>query len=217
MALEVELFWSYRSPFSYLAIGRIAQMAAYYDLAVKVRPVYPLAVRTPDFFKNTNRTKLMYLVRDCHRVAEYLDIPFVWPHPDPVDMDMTTMAIAPDQPLIKRLMHLGIAAGRAGHGLQFTDSVARLIWNGQVRGWDQGDHLKGAVAAAGLELAALEAEIVGHEDDIEEEIDANHAALEAAGHWGVPTLVFNHEPFFGQDRIDVCLWTLKKAGLRERG
>jgi len=30
---------------------------------------------------------------------------------------------------------------------------------------------------------------------------ANQDALKAAGHWGVPTLVFDGEPFFGQDRI----------------
>jgi 2-hydroxychromene-2-carboxylate isomerase len=45
------------------------------------------------------------------------------------------------------------------------------------------------------------------------EIDANHAALEASGHWGVPTMVFQDEPFFGQDRIDTLRWRLEKAGL----
>jgi hypothetical protein len=32
-------------------------------------------------------------------------------------------------------------------------------------------------------------------------------------------MVFNREPFFGQDRLDVLLWRLKQAGLkpRERG
>ena len=98
MTKQLDLYWSYRSPYSYLAINRIVELAQHYDVVVDVRPVYPLAVRTPDFFKNANRTKLMYMFRDCHRVAEYLGIPFVWPHPDPVDMDMNTMTIAPDQP-----------------------------------------------------------------------------------------------------------------------
>jgi 2-hydroxychromene-2-carboxylate isomerase len=25
------------------------------------------------------------------------------------------------------------------------------------------------------------------------------------GHWGVPTFVFENEPFFGQDRIDLLI------------
>jgi len=29
-------------------------------------------------------------------------------------------------------------------------------------------------------------------------------------------MVFEGEPFFGQDRLDVLLWRLKKNGLRER-
>ena len=40
---------------------------------------------------------------------------------------------------------------------------------------------------------------------LDAEVAANQAALEAAGHWGVPTLVFKGEPFFGQDRIDLAL------------
>ena len=38
----------------------------------------------------------------------------------------------------------------------------------------------------------------------------------AAGHWGVPMMVFGGEPFFGQDRIDQLVWRLKQAGLQER-
>ena len=41
--------------------------------------------------------------------------------------------------------------------------------------------------------------------------------LEAAGHWGVPTMVFQGEPFFGQDRIDLLVWRFRQHGLRERG
>jgi 2-hydroxychromene-2-carboxylate isomerase len=48
------------------------------------------------------------------------------------------------------------------------------------------------------------------------DIEANHAALDASGHWGVPTLVFNGEPFFGQDRIDTLRWRLEQSGVPKR-
>ena len=54
----------------------------------------------------------------------------------------------------------------------------------------------------------MEKAIAGY--DPMEEIEANHAALEEAGHWGVPTMVFEGEPFFGQDRIDTLRWRLDK-------
>ena len=41
-------------------------------------------------------------------------------------------------------------------------------------------------------------------------------ATELAGHWGVPTMVFADEPFFGQDRIDLLVWRLRQHGLRPR-
>ena len=50
---------------------------------------------------------------------------------------------------------------------------------------------------------------------MEANIAANQVAHEAAGHWGVPTMAFRGEPFFGQDRLDVLLWRLKQNGLRE--
>ena len=37
--------------------------------------------------------------------------------------------------------------------------------------------------------------------------------LRAAGHWGVPTMVFEGEPFFGQDRFDHLVWRMAQKGL----
>ena len=45
----------------------------------------------------------------------------------------------------------------------------------------------------------------------------NEAALDATGHWGVPVLAVDGEPFFGQDRIDMVVWRLKQKGLQPRG
>lgn len=47
-------------------------------------------------------------------------------------------------------------------------------------------------------------------------IEQHHKDLEAAGHWGVPTMVFRDEPFFGQDRLDLLLWRLRQQGLEPR-
>lgn len=52
---------------------------------------------------------------------------------------------------------------------------------------------------------------------LEAVIQDNETAHNAAGHWGVPTAVFEGEPFFGQDRLDVLLWRLQGKGLRARG
>ena len=51
--------------------------------------------------------------------------------------------------------------------------------------------------------------------DFMSDVTANQAALEEAGHWRVPTMVINGEPFFGQDRIETLRWRLNKLGLRK--
>ena len=131
-------------------------------------------------------------------------------------MDMETLAIAPDQPLARRLTRLGVEAAGQGRDLALIDEVSKLVWNGEVKGWDQGDHLAKATARAGLDLAAMEAKIATDVDAYEDAITANEEALDAAGHWGVPTMVFEGEPFFGQDRLDVFVWRLKQNGLEPR-
>ncbi len=62
----------------------------------------------------------------------------------------------------------------------------------------------------------MDRRIVDEADRLESVIEDNQAAHERAGHWGVPTCAFQGEPFFGQDRLDVLLWRLKKEGLQAR-
>ena len=62
-------------------------------------------------------------------------------------------------------------------------------------------------------MASADAKIAADPDKYEAIIQANQKAHADAGHWGVPTMVFEGEPFFGQDRLDVLLWRLKKRGM----
>jgi 2-hydroxychromene-2-carboxylate isomerase len=213
MSLQVDLFWSFRSPYSYLAVPRVAALEAEYEVEFRVRPVYPLAVRDATFFQRVDPLFGPYLFRDTARIAEYLKLPFGWPRPDPVVVDPQTQKAAADQPYIHRLTRLGVAASQKGRGLPFIAEVSKLIWGGAVSGWDQGDHLARAAARAGLDLAKMDREIAADPQAYERLIEQNQAAHRAAGHWGVPTFVFDGEPFFGQDRIDLLVWRLKQRGL----
>ncbi len=215
MTLSADIFWSFRSPYSYLATRRYRALAQEYDLALTLRPVYPLAIREPEFFERNPPGWLRYVFTDVVRLSQYLDIPFHFPRPDPIVQDIATRQISPDQPYIFRLTRLGQAAARRSKSLAFCDEVSRLIWGG-VTGWNEGPHLAEAAARAGLNLAELDAEAVADADQLDAEIGANQAALEAAGHWGVPTLVFDGEPFFGQDRIDLAVWRMQQKGLVRR-
>lgn len=216
MTLAIDLFWSFRSPYSYLATPRLVEMARDYDLRIKARPVYPLAVRKAEFFDQVNPQWIPYLLRDTFRISEMLGLPYRWPRPDPVKVNPDTRHAVPSQPYIHRLTRLGCAAEEAGHGLAFLDEVSRAIWGG-TENWHEGDHLAKAAERAGLDLAMLDTKIAADPEKYKAIIQENQKAHHDAGHWGVPTMVFEGEPFFGQDRLDVLLWRLKQNGLKQRG
>ncbi|MEA2868160.1 MAG: hypothetical protein QOE39_2875 [Bradyrhizobium sp.] len=103
-------------------------------------------------------------------------------------------------------------------GYHETDasSISRVLWDGSVKGWNEGDHLARAAAAAGFDLAAMDAAISADPDRYERIIAGNEADHAASGHWGVPTFVFEKEPFFGQDRIGMLIWRMESRGLTRR-
>lgn len=215
MSFSFQVYWSFRSPYSHLVTKRLIAVQRTYDLNVDVKVVYPTAIRAPEFFDSVNKYWLSYLALDSKRVADMQGTPFRWPNPDPIVQDMATKAISKDQPYIYRLTRLGIAATREGKGLEFVDQIGSLIFGG-TENWHQGDHLAKATERAGLDLAKLDEVIVTDEESIEAEIKANQLALTQAGHWGVPLMVYEGEPFFGQDRLDAVIWRMEQAGLQKR-
>lgn len=209
----VDLYWSVRSPFCYLALPRIAALAQERDVQWNLRIVYPLAIRYPEHFKNQHPLARRYHFADCNRVAESLGIPYCRPTPDPIVQDMETHAIAPEQPHIFRLTRLGVEANRRGKGLPFIAEISHMMWDGSVKGWNEGDHLERAAQRAGLDLNDMLRAVDAAPDDFDAEIEVNQAAQSAAGHWGVPLFVFDDEPFFGQDRFDLLVWRMTQKGL----
>jgi 2-hydroxychromene-2-carboxylate isomerase len=204
MTLSVDLFFSFRSPYSYLALPRTLRL-----VTVNLRPVYPLAVRVPGFFKRTNPQFLRYVALDSSRVAQHQNIPYRFPRPDPIVQDMKTLEVAETQPYIHRLTRLGAASQMEGRSLLFVDAISRVLWDGTVEGWNEGDHLARAADAAGFDLSAMDAAISADPDRYELVIAGNEKDHAASGHWGVPTFVFENEPFFGQDRIDLLIWRMR--------
>jgi 2-hydroxychromene-2-carboxylate isomerase len=215
MTLTADLYFSFRSPYSYLAMGRYRELSETHNVDIALRPVYPIAIRDPDILF-TNALQGRYIFIDSARSAQMLGIPDRWPRPDPVVQEMMTRKVSDEQPYIYRLTRMGQAAQRRGKGIVFADEVSKIIWSGEVDNWHEGDHLAEAVKRAGLDLDELDAEAAAQAEELDAEIAANQDALAAAGHWGVPTLVFEGEPFFGQDRIEMAKWRMEQKGLTKR-
>ena len=216
MTHQVDLFWSFRSPYSYLVTPRLIELERDWDAQVNVRPVLPIAVRQPDFFANADPLWTSYLMRDCQRSADFAGLPLRWPRPDPVVMDFAARTYPKEQPYIHRLTRLGQLASERGFGLALLRQVSDLIWSGETDNWHEADHLAGAVSAAGGNLAELDRVIEAEAGRLDAAIKQNEADQRLGGHYGVPLMVYAGEPFFGQDRYDQLLWRMQQQGLLKR-
>lgn len=213
MTAPIDLFYSFRSPYSYLATTGALDLVRDFDIKLNFRPVLPLALRDPSFFNPTNLDKVRYIVMDWERRAEMLGMPHKWPKPDPIVQDLKKYEIAEEQPYIYDLTYCGIGAEFEGKGLAFAAEVSRVIFGG-TENWDQGDHLQKAAARADVDLNALRQDIADNPAKYEEQLAKNHEIQSKAGHNGVPTFTYDGAPFFGQDRIDTLAWQLERDGLR---
>lgn len=216
MTHSVDLYWSFRSPYSYIVTPRLIALEQAWDMRVVVRPVLPIAVRQPEFFAHADPLWTSYLMRDCVRSAEFAGLPLRWPRPDPVKMDFATRTYPKEQPHIHRLTGLGQLASERGQGLALLRAVSHLIWSGETDNWHEGDHLALTLAGVGCDLAEMDDVITREADRLDAAIAANEAAQRAGGHYGVPLMVYAGEPFFGQDRVDQLLWRMQQQGLSAR-
>ncbi|MCE2890362.1 MAG: rhodanese-like domain-containing protein [Hyphomonadaceae bacterium] len=211
MADIVDVYWSFRSPYSYLATARLRALSA--NAGINVRPIIvrPIALRDPDFFARCDPRWIEYVLADAAREAERLGLRFVWPAPDPISQNLETRVIEPLQPLAQWLCRIGVAAIEAGQGWPFLDEVSQLIWSGTSK-WNESNHFDIAVERAGLSRGSLEAIVTTQSSRLDAQIVANEVAQNAAGHWGVPFMVYKGERFFGQDRVDSLIWRLESEG-----
>ena len=223
--IEVDFFYSMRSPWSYIATYQVQEISIKYNIKFNIRFVYPIALRIKGFFEKIDPLFISYLVRDASRVAEMKNIPYRWPSPDPIVMEMPNKKsnkelkspkIDNNQPYIYRITRLGVLAGLYNKDLEYVCNVAKLIWDGKTKDWDKGNHINNILSNIGLNAEQMNTEVITRKDEIEKIISNNQTLHRETGHWGVPVFGFNNEPFFGQDRLDVLLWRLKQNGLEER-
>ncbi len=208
MPKKLDIYYSFRSPYSYLAIDRLIKIVEKYALDYDFKIVRPLALREDNFFKNARPQFVPYLIRDVKREADRLSIPFMVPTPDPIVMDMQTGIVAKDQPYIEQLMGLGMAAIESGNALLYAKQVGFAVWS-SGQDWTRPDCLPDIAKGLGLDHAQLEAWRHDNADLIAARIHENEKE-QVLYHWGVPLMVLDGEPFFGQDRLDTLEWRLSQ-------
>lgn len=180
--MDVEVFFNYRSPYSYLASLQMWKLEDDHGATFVWRPLGGWDGRSPP---DRVKQKLLIVRQDCARWAKRLAAPFV--PPPPAMTDATLAAIG------------SLHAVQVGRLRPYTIGAMRAAW-GEGRDISQRDVLLDVAESAGLDRAEFAAAL---EDPAHREQLAKNAAEAAErGIFGVPTFAIGNELFWGQDRID---------------
>ena len=176
----LEMYYSFRSPYAYLALARTYDIADAFGLKLEVKPVLPMVMRGLKMPK----AKLLYIVKDANREAERHEVPF---------------GNVADS--------VGDGAERCIAAFYYAKSEGRerdfLLAAGQAIFADAID----VATDEGMEIVADRSGLFWPDlkDALEKEewrawAKENREALTEAGLWGVPSYVIGDVVIWGQDR-----------------
>ena len=176
----LELFVSFRSPYSYLVLQRIYEIADAFGLELRLRPVLPMVMRG----MQVPRAKLLYIANDTVREADRRGLPY-GKIADPVGEG------------VERCLAVFLYAESEHKGRDFLLNAGTAIWSEAVDvATDKG--MRKVTGRTGLfwpdVVAAMES------DEWRGRIEENRESMMASGSWGVPTMRLGDDVFWGQDR-----------------
>jgi 2-hydroxychromene-2-carboxylate isomerase len=179
----LEFFFSFRSPYSYLAIKRTLDLAERLGVRLIIRPVLPMVMRG----LSVPGIKARTLAKDAACLARQQGQPF-GRICDPLGAG------------IRSCLGLFAHARTVGGEAALLLSAGRGIWAEGLDMTDEGD-LRTVATRAGLDWAAARPWLT--RPDGEALAEANRQALLETGLWGVPSFRYGPLVIWGQDRLDV--------------
>jgi 2-hydroxychromene-2-carboxylate isomerase len=188
--------------------------------------IFPIAARTS---KPGQKSELAgrwyyfwYSQYDAARTGRYEGIPFRFANPDPIVNNVyppgSSQQVAPmeHQPYITWLVRLGNAAQLENKAMEFCLALSPLIFGAETEIGRWPFHVEQAVDSIGMNYNAVIKDINANPEKYDAVWQKNQEEFQMTGQGGVPTMSFNGEPFFGQDRFDQFFWRLRQNGLTGR-
>jgi 2-hydroxychromene-2-carboxylate isomerase len=191
--VQCELWFSFRSPYSYLALEQIEDVLAPYHIPLQLRPVLPMVTRGLPM----PQVKRMYIVRDVKREADRLHIQF-GEICDPLGKG------------VEHCIAIAYWANQRGRLLPFARSAMRAAWS-EARDLAEYVDLRYVVERA--ELPWAEAREVLADPAATKWAQVNMTDLAVFGLWGVPSFKVGDFVAWGQDRLPVLADRLRRNAL----
>ncbi len=192
--LTCEMWFSFRSPYSYIALEQLPPMLD--DIPLQLRPLLPMVMRG----LKMPSIKQLYIVRDAKREADRLGVPF-------------GEICDPIGPGAENCIALAYWAEQRGKQLAFARSATRGIW-AEARDMTEYVDLRYVVERA--ELPWAEAKQALGAPEALKWAQANSADLAVIGLWGVPSFRCGDFVAWGQDRLPLLADRLRRHRLANR-
>jgi 2-hydroxychromene-2-carboxylate isomerase len=190
--LVCELWLSFHSPYSYLALERIEQILAPHAVPIVLKPIAPVVSRVP-----VPAIKRQYIVRDAKREADRLGVAF-------------GELCDPPGKGIESCLAIAHWAGARGHAMAFARSAMRGIWAEALDVSAYVD-LRRIVERAGLSWAEARAALDSPE--AAKAAQAHAAELAVFNLWDAPSIRCGDFITWGHDRLPLLADRLRRHAL----
>lgn len=185
------LYWSARSPYSYLGLVRAIQLTQHYQIPLIIKPVLPMMMRG----LNVPQVKKMYIFLDTKREAKKLGLPYGF-------------VADPLGPAVERCYALLDYARNENKLQDLLLSFARAVNSEGIRAeTDKG--MKVIVERCGLNWPIAKQQL--NNDQWKSEVNNNLDEMYQQGCWGVPSFCYGDQTFWGQDRLGIIEKTIQKS------
>jgi len=183
MLEKLEFYFSFRSPYSWLALYRINLIKDELPVEIKMIPVFPAKDKNDVML--SNREKVKYITKDIARITTAYGLEIKWPDPFDTDWLITHTAY--------------IYAEEQGKGLPFCLALYQARF---LQGKDIGDEniLRELATANGLDAQAL-IDAPGNRQ-YKKKLLGGMSNAKHAGVFGVPFFVYKDSAYWGNDRLE---------------
>lgn len=192
----VDVYFSFRSPYSYIAIKRLLLLQEDGKVSINFKPILPMVMRG----LSVHKSKRMYILHDAARTARYYQLPF-------------GKICDPLGDGISHCINLFYYTKKHNKEYAFITNIMTGIWS-QGLNINVIAQLKKQIINIGLDWELAQQYILENKGEIYAE--NNRLALEKIGLWGVPSFsipqlneehipTLNNTVFWGQDRLDALI------------
>jgi 2-hydroxychromene-2-carboxylate isomerase len=188
--VTVDLWFSFRSPYSYLALERIEDTLRGLPATLNLRPIAPMIARGMPLADQ----KRMYIARDVRREADRLGVPF-------------GNICDPAGKAVEHCLAIAPLAAAEGKALPFARSALRGVW-AEARDLTEYVDLRRVVERAGLSWDAAKAALGAPAGAAAASANADDLAV--IGLWGVPSMRAGDFVAWGQDRLPLLADRLRR-------